>query len=60
VTIESRQFDVLSVLTGVFALAYIGGAVFGVVSGEFNAKEFVAIVGAPGLPLIGYWVRGKQ
>lgn len=59
-TIESRQFDVLSVLTGVFALAYVGGAAYGLVSGEFSAQEFMAAIGAPGLPLIGYWIRGKQ
>lgn len=46
--VEKKTFDVVSILTGLFAVAYIGGAVYGVV------------VGALALPLFGYWVRGMQ
>ncbi|MFZ2986473.1 hypothetical protein [Ideonella sp.] len=59
-TIESKQLDVVTVLTGMFAAAYIGGAVFALVMGKIDYDKFLAVVGAPALPLFGYWIRGKQ
>ena len=59
-TIESKQMDVVTVLTGLFALAYLGGAVAGLVVGQIDYDKFLAAIGAPALPLFGYWIRGKQ
>lgn len=58
--IENRAFDVVSVLTGLFAAAYIGGAIYGLTAGAFDVEEYLTVIGAPALPLFGYWVRGKQ
>jgi hypothetical protein len=60
VTIESKQLDVLTVLTGLFALVYIGGALFALVMGKIDYDKFLAAIGAPALPLFGFWIRGKQ
>ena len=59
-TIETKQLDVVTVLTGLFALVYVGCALFGLVTGAINYDKFLAVIGAPALPLFGYWIRGKQ
>lgn len=59
-TMESRQFDVVSILTGLFALAYIGGALYGLIAGKLSIQEYLAMVGTPALPLFGYWAKAKQ
>lgn len=59
-TIEAKQLDVLTVLTGLFAVVYIGGALFALVTGEINYDKFLAAIGAPALPLFGFWIRGRQ
>lgn len=59
-TLEAKQLDVLTVLTGLFALVYIGGSVFALVTGAIDYDKFLAAIGAPALPLFGYWIRGRQ
>jgi len=59
-SIESKQLDVVTVLTGLFALVYIGGSMFALVTGAIDYDKFLAAVGAPALPLFGFWIRGKQ
>lgn len=59
-TLEAKQLDVVTVLTGMFALAYIGGALFALVTGAIGYDKFLTVIGAPALPLFGYWIRGKQ
>lgn len=58
--VEKKTFDVVSILTGLFAVAYIGGAVYGMVVGALDVQEYLTVIGAPALPLFGYWVRGMQ
>lgn len=53
-TLEAKQLDVLTVLTGLFALVYIGGAVFALVTGAIDYDKFLAAIGAPALPLFGF------
>jgi hypothetical protein len=59
-SIEAKQMDVVTVLTGLFALVYIGGALFALVTGAIDYAKFLAAIGAPALPLFGYWIRGRQ
>ena len=59
-TVESRQFDALAILTGIFAAAYVGGAVYGLASSAITVQEYLAVIGAPALPLFGYWLKERQ
>lgn len=59
-TLEAKQLDALAVLTGVFVIAYVGGAVHGLVTAAITAQEYLAVIGAPALPLFGYWLKERQ
>lgn len=54
---EGKQYDVVAVLTGIFAIAYVGGACYGLVSAKLSVQEFLSVVGVPALPLFGYWAK---
>ncbi|MDO9007214.1 MAG: hypothetical protein Q8K57_13480 [Thiobacillus sp.] len=59
-TLEARTFDFVSGLTGLFALVYLGGSVYALVTGKITYDRFLDVVGTPALPLIAWWARGKQ
>lgn len=55
-TINGRQFDFLSILTGVVVVAYLGAAVYALVAQKISFEAFAAAVGAPVSTLLGFWV----
>ena len=59
-TPESKQYDALAILTGIFAIAYVGGAVYGLATAAVTVQEYLAVIGAPALPLFGYWLKERQ
>lgn len=59
-TLDSKTFDFVSALTGVFALVYLIGAVYALVTGKITYDRFLEVVGTPALPLVAWWARGKQ
>ncbi|MBC2731392.1 hypothetical protein [Thiobacillus sp.] len=59
-TLENRTFDFVSALTGVFALVYLGGAIYALVTGKIEYDRFLDIVGTPALPLVAWWAKGRQ
>lgn len=59
-TIESKQYDALAILTAIFVLAYVGGAVYGVATAVIAVQEYLAVIGTPALPLFGCWVKARQ
>lgn len=58
-TIEDKQIDFLSWLTGIVVLVFLGAAVYALVTRRIDFNVFSAAVGAPASALIGFWVRGK-
>lgn len=56
---DDRQYDFLSVLTGVVVLIFLGAAVYSLVTKQITFEVFAAAVGSPASALIGFWVRGK-
>lgn len=58
-TLDAKQFNFVSVLTGIFTLVYLGGAIFALVTSAITFDRFLTVVGTPALPLFGYWARGN-
>lgn len=59
-TLESRQFDFVAGLTGVFALVYLAGAIYALMTTKISFDTFLDVVGTPALPLIGWWAKGQR
>ena len=59
-TLESRQFDFVAGLTGVFAVVYMVGAIYALVTAGITFDTFLDVVGTPALPLIGWWAKGQR
>lgn len=55
-TLGDRQFDFLSVLTGVVVLVYLAASVYALVVQKISFETFSAAVGAPVMALLGFWV----
>lgn len=55
-TLSGRQFDFLSVLTGVVVLVFLGAAVYALVAQKISFEAFAAAIGSPVSALLGFWV----
>lgn len=58
-TLESRTFDFVSALTGVFAVVYLGGAIYALVTGKITYDKFLDIVSTPASALAAWWAKGR-
>lgn len=59
-SLDGKQFNFLSILTGVVVLAYLTAWGYALVSGKSDITAFVRDVGPTVTLLIGYWARGVQ
>ena len=59
-TIESKQFNFVAILTGVAVSVFLGGAVWALVDGRITFEVFAAAVGSPVSALVGWAARGAM
>ena len=55
----TKQFNFLSILTGIVVLAYIGASVYAFIQAKATWQEFSSAIGPLAGALMGYWLRGK-
>jgi len=58
-SLESRQFNFLSILTAVVVIGYVVASGFAFVKGGASWQEFSGAVGPITGTLLGYWLRGR-
>jgi hypothetical protein len=59
-SIETKQFNFVSVLTALVVLGYVGVSGYAFASGTATWQEFSGAVGPLSGALLGYWLRGAN
>ena len=57
--LDKKTFDLLSAITGVLVIAYVGSAIFGLAENKITWETFYGVIGTPTLTMLGFWIRGK-
>jgi|JFJP01.1.fsa_nt_gi hypothetical protein len=57
---EAKAFNLLSVLTAVVVLSYLGTGIYALFTRMISWEVFSGAFGSPATMLLGYWVRGKD
>lgn len=58
-TIESKQFNFLSILTALVVLGYVGASIYAFTTSAATWQEFSGAVGPIAGTFMGYWLRGS-